>query len=352
MDAVDLVLADINDNKIQTLDYQQSPFPAELKQSLEEAASDFSTPIKDVMELDRKLGLHLGKSIKHFINDSLIDAENIIAIGCHGQTLLHHPNGEPAYTLQIGDPNTIAYITGITTIADFRRMDIAAGGQGAPLVPAFHKAVFGNDLEKRVIVNIGGISNITILNASDVSGFDTGPGNCLMDEWIQQHKQLSYDHNGEWAGTGQIHSPLLETMLEDPYFELPPPKSTGREYFNLDWLMSVLKPFNASAEDIQATLLEFTVTHIISAISRYASTSRQVLVCGGGAHNKLLLRRITAALPTQQLQKTDDYGMPVDQVEAAAFAWLAKCRMEQQSLDLHAITGAEKKIMLGTIFQA
>ena len=253
------------------------------------------------------------------------------AIGSHGQTVRHRPNGVNAFTLQIGDPNRIAELTGVATVADFRRRDLAAGGQGAPLAPGFHATLFSHVHERRTVLNIGGISNITRLR-TPLLGFDTGPGNALMDQWCAKHQSVAFDEGGAWAATGQVDEPLLELLLSDPYFALAPPKSTGREHYNLDWLderlQSSLRPEHVPLrpEDVQRTLLELTATSIANAIANWAAETERIIVCGGGRLNRLLLRRLET-LAKAAVDTADDHGWDGDAIEAGAFAWLAHQRL-------------------------
>lgn len=305
-----------------------------------------------VGELDVELGKLFADAALAVLQGTHISAKQIRAIGSHGQTVRHHPFRATPFTLQIGDPNTIAFRTSITTVADFRRMDIAAGGQGAPLVPAFHDAVLRSGNENRVIVNIGGMANITVL-ARDfpVSGFDTGPGNVLMDAWIQKNRQLAHDDAGRWARSGQCNESLLQKLLAHPYFSLPAPKSTGREMFHLAWLESQLSDIDAvKKEDVQRTLLELTARSISLAIESLSTTIDRVLLCGGGSHNTLLSERIAALLPHSQISSTTDFGIPADWLEAMAFAWLAKQRMDGHAGNAPAVTGASRLCVLGGVY--
>jgi anhydro-N-acetylmuramic acid kinase len=276
----------------------------------------------------------------------------IIAIGSHGQTIRHIPEGEYRTSFQIGDPNLIAELTGITTVADFRRRDMAAGGQGAPLVPAFHNQVFRASGINRVILNIGGIANITILPGDEedpVSGFDTGPGNGLMDAWIFKHQGKQFDLNGEWAASGRVRPDLMDQMLADPYFSQAAPKSTGKEYFHLDWLKKHL-PKKAKAEDIQASLCELTAMTISQAIQQTAPATDEIYVCGGGAHNPHLIQRLNELHKPVNVTSTSELGLSPDWVEATCFAWLAKQTLHQQAANLPSVTGARHNVVLGGIY--
>jgi anhydro-N-acetylmuramic acid kinase len=254
--------------------------------------------------------------------------------------------------VQIGDANTIAQLTGITTVADFRRRDMAVGGQGAPLVPAFHSALYRQCGVNRVILNIGGIANISILPGDEslpVSGFDTGPGNMLMDSWCQSRKNLPYDEQGQWAASGSVSGALLDTLTADPYFRLQPPKSTGREYFNLGWLLPQL-PSGIAENDVQATLTELTAITIAAAIHEHSPQTEDVTVCGGGAYNTYLMQRLAANLSGIRLQSSADTGVEPRWIEAMAFAWLAQQTLNHLPGNLPAVTGASEAVILGAIY--
>jgi anhydro-N-acetylmuramic acid kinase len=259
----------------------------------------------------------------------------------------------PGYTLQIGNPNTIAEITGITTVGDFRGRDIAAGGQGAPLAPAFHEAIFRHPDKKRVVLNIGGIANISLLSDKPLSGYDTGPGNRLLDDWIRQCNGSAYDSNGEFAASGTINKPLLHKLLQDPYFQKPAPKSTGSDYFNLQWLEKHLVDFEKETqENIQATLAALTASSITGQIKQVMDTCDEVLVCGGGAHNGFLMQLLEQQLPDAQVTSTQAYGVNPDWIEAMAFAWLAQQTLSGLPGNAKSVTGARGPRICGAICQA
>lgn len=275
------------------------------------------------------------------------------AIGCHGQTLRHQPDS--GYTLQIGNAARLAELSGMTVVADFRSRDIAAGGQGAPLVPAFHARVLAHAEQHRVIANLGGIANITDLPPDGlIRGWDTGPSNMLMDAWIQRHHNDRYDRNGGWAATGKVHADLLNLLMAHPYLALPPPKSAGREQFNLDWLDGQIArlPGPVDAADVQATLLEFTAASLAHAIQTECGSAQAVYLCGGGAHNTTLRTRLAAWLPGRELATTSALGIDPDWVEAMAFAWLARQTMHLQPGNLPAVTGAAGPRILGAVYYA
>ena len=305
--------------------------------------------------LDAELGQLFADAALAVIRRGEVEPAAVRAIGSHGQTIRHRPSGQIPFTLQIGDPNRIAEITGITTVADFRRRDMATGGQGAPLVPAFHEAVFRCDTEDRVVVNIGGMANITVLpgdQASHVHGFDTGPGNALLDGWHQKHRGGAYDPGGAWAAGGTVHETLLQELLADPWFASPPPRSTGRETFGLPVLEERFSAHlrECPAQDVQATLSEFTARTIADAICRWGTHGGSVFLCGGGAHNADLCRRIAARLPKHRLASTSELGIDPDWVEGMAFAWLAARTMSGLPGNLPAVTGASSPVVLGGIY--
>lgn len=303
-------------------------------------------------ELDKWTGELFANAVIEFIKKHKINKNNIKAIGSHGQTLWHAPQAKKPFTMQLGDPNLISYLTGITTIADFRRADVAAGGQGAPLAPAFHKAVFSHDQEARCIVNIGGFSNISVLAQNRYLGFDSGPGNCLMDYCAHSHFNLDFDANGALAASGEVNKSLLSQLLDDPYFKLPAPKSTGREYFTPTWLKNnMIKSGqeNIPAVNVLTTLLHLTVASIATAIKDYAPPNAKVFLCGGGAKNLELVKQLSIKL-NREVLTTAALGVDPQWVEAALFAWLAKQRLDNTALDLSTITGSKSPVMLGGIY--
>ena len=287
MDGIDAALVDFTATCPDIISTHSHKYPAALHLQLE-AALELETPLDtDLTAIDAAVGETFAAATSELLSKAGMVPDNVIAIGSHGQTIRHVPDAPKPYSLQIGDPDIIAARTGIDVIADFRRADIEAGGQGAPLVPAFHQAVFASDTEERVILNIGGVANITILTTdttTPVSGLDTGPGNTLMDSWARQHLQAAMDNNGDWAASGQVDHALLEDMLTDPYFLAAPPKSTGREYFNPDWLSRYTAQSGTSTNDIQTTLCELTAQTIATAIQAHAGNADRLIVCGGGVH--------------------------------------------------------------------
>ncbi len=289
-------------------------------------------------------------SIAPLLQQARVDAGQIRAIACHGQTIRHCP--EHGYTLQIGNAALLAELTGIPVIHDFRSRDIAAGGQGAPLVPAFHDHILRDPKTHRVIVNIGGISNVTNLAPQlATSGFDCGPGNLLMDAWCKQHLGKSYDEYGAWAATGSVLPDLLNELLAEKFFAAPPPKSSGRDLFNMTWLTNKLHG-DVRAEDVQATLLELTAVTIAQSIQLYCGAAKEIYLCGGGAHNQTLRNRLTQLLANSKVAKTDALGVEGDYLEAIAFAWLAQQTLDGKPGNLPLVTGAKHLCILGAIHPA
>ncbi|MBN1378237.1 MAG: anhydro-N-acetylmuramic acid kinase [Gammaproteobacteria bacterium] len=355
MDGVDAALVDFSD-RCKILSTTFVAYPANIRNSLHELVQpDGLCVLDDLGNLDQWLGHLFGQAAVELIEQSGHSANQIAAIGSHGQTIRHRPSnyssGHIPYTMQIGDPNVIAETTGITTVADFRRRDMAAGGQGAPLVPGFHAAVFGVAGEDRVIINIGGIANITVINADEsIYGFDIGPGNCLMDRWTQQSFKLPYDTDGQLAAEGTISSELLQCLLEDPYFNQPHPKSTGPEYFNLNWLGEHLMELNVSQTDVLRTLNQLTAVTIADVIKHHSPNSSIAFCCGGGVHNSTLMNAIKSELPDVNIDTTAKIGIDPDFVEAAAFAWLAKQTLAKKPGNTPQVTGAGKTVILGGVY--
>ncbi len=359
VDAIDAVLVDFTPPQPSLIASHSHPIPDSIKSRINDLCHPSTqTPERNAIdsidllgELHVQLGQLFADATLALLAQAKVNAQDVQAIGSHGQTIRHRPGGTFPFSLQIADPNTIAQRTGVTTVADFRLRDMAAGGQGAPLVPAFHQAVFHSEAVDRIILNIGGIANITLLskNASTkVTGFDTGPGNTLMDQWIKQHRGLAYDQEGSWASQGVVHQGLLEKLLAHPYFAQPPPKSTGREMFNLAWLTATLAELDGiEAADVQRTLLELTVETIALAITAQGIKDGELLVCGGGYHNRLLMTNLAAKLPTFSVTGTTAAGCPPDWVEAMAFAWLAKQNVHQLPGNLCSVTGAKSPVILG-----
>ncbi|MES2899609.1 MAG: anhydro-N-acetylmuramic acid kinase [Pseudomonadota bacterium] len=350
MDGVDGVLADFADGAIRTVEAAFVPFPAALREAL--MALQASGP--NEIEREALAANGLAASYAECVHALLPAASgSICAIAVHGQTTRHRP--ELGYTRQTNNPALLAELSGIAVIADFRSRDVAAGGQGAPLVPAFHQAQFGLPGQTRVVVNIGGIGNISVLHADGrVGGFDTGPGNVLMDGWIGRHKGLDYDADGAWAAGGKVDRSLLATLLAEPYFSLPAPKSTGRDLFHMEWLDARLAGYDHLApQDIQATLTALSAHSIAAGIKSQADQVQAVYVCGGGAYNAALMSALSDALGgTVQVESTAVLGVAPNRVEALAFAWLGYCFTQRLPGNLAAVTGAKGPRVLGALYPA
>ncbi|WP_406828800.1 anhydro-N-acetylmuramic acid kinase [Microbulbifer sp. ARAS458-1] len=329
------------------------PISAEMREAILALCAPGPSELDRAGQLDRQLGEEFAAATLEVLREANVKPEAVRAIGSHGQTVRHRPPGSVStpFSLQLGDPNTIAAITGITTVADFRRRDMALGGQGAPLMPAFHNAVFRTDRD-RAVVNIGGMANITELAAAGgVRGYDTGPGNALLDYWVKLHKGEAYDANGAWAASGNPQPELLNRLLNDPFFTAPAPKSTGREAFNPSWLERASAGLEVTPADVQATLAEVTAATIANGVHEFARGG-ELLVCGGGARNSDLMDRIRRRLPTWTVSPTDHYGIDADWVEGAGFAWLAHQTIQGLTGNCPAVTGAAKETILGGIFPA
>lgn len=326
-------------------------YPQAIRQAVLQLQPSGHDELARSAQLGNELARLYAEAVHGLLAAQQLSPAAITAIGCHGQTVRHAP--QHGYTLQIGNLSLLAELTGIDVIGDFRSRDVAAQGQGAPLVPAFHQSVFASPTENRVILNIGGISNLTRLaDAAPVIGFDCGPGNMLMDAWCQQHLGHAYDRDGQWAASGQVHADLLTRCLQEPFFAQQPPKSTGRDLFDLAWLAQQLAalPGELAPADVQRTLLELTVTGIATAIRQHCPQTRAVYVCGGGANNRLLMQRLAEHLPESVITTTATLGLPVHQVEAAAFGWLAFRFTHRLSANLPEVTGASGARILGALY--
>ncbi|WP_371181125.1 anhydro-N-acetylmuramic acid kinase [Xanthomonas sacchari] len=304
-------------------------------------------------QLDAEVAIAFAEAALRLLDDAGVAPAAVRAIGSHGQTVRHRPLANPAFTWQLGDGNRIAELTGIATVCDFRRRDVAAGGHGAPLMPAFHAAMLGAAHEDRAVLNLGGIGNLTLLPAHGaVRGFDTGPANALLDAWCQRHRGQPYDAGGAFAASGAVDADLLQRLLADPWFALPPPKSTGREQFHLRWLEACLDTPAPAPASVQATLLELTAATVADALLAQQPATRQLLVCGGGVHNPLLLARLQARLPGVQVQSTQAQGLDPDYIEAMGFAWLARQTLAGLPGNLPSVSGARGPRILGAIHPA
>jgi anhydro-N-acetylmuramic acid kinase len=352
MDGVDAVLLDIDSpGDAEILNVRaavHAEYPVAILNRLRSAVENPAAASIDLLgALDVEIGEVFARCALQLLAEAQVAASEVRAIGSHGQTLLHRPRGAVRFTLQIGDPNVIAERTGIDVVADFRRRDLAAGGEAAPLMPIFHRVAFGRAGEARAVINIGGIGNVTQLRADGgVRGYDTGPGNCLMDSWILRHRGETFDRDGRFAASGTVHAGLLHKLLQEPFFALPAPKSTGRELFHLTWLDAQLHGMTVSSADVQATLCELTAVSIARAIGQPA----RAFVCGGGAYNAELMRRLALALPGTQVASTLAAGVAPEHVEGAGFALLAHLTLARRAGNIPAVTGAQGPRVLGAIY--
>ncbi len=355
LDGVDSCIVDFAHRVPLALHCHTRPYPQSLVQRIRDLTAAEGITIDRLCQLDIEIACFYAEVVDQALDSAAIAPDSIRAIGCHGQTIHHNPDKQPTYTLQIGDPNTLSARTGITAVADFRRRDMALGGQGAPLAPAFHHFMFASQDCDRIIINIGGIANITYLPANparQVTAFDTGPGNTLLDNWICKHQDRNYDDKGQWAASGQVIENLLQSMLScDPYFSKPPPKSTGTEYFCLKWLNG-FSPDKYKPADVQATLLDLSALSIVRGIQQIDATQAECYVCGGGVHNQQLMRRLRSLLPGTTVASAAELGLDPDYIEAFAFAWLARQTINGQTGNLPSVTGASGPAILGGIFPA
>ena len=354
MDAVDAVLVHFGDKQLSIEGSLSLPYPEQLRSRLLNAIRNHADP-DELGELDTLTGQHFARTANQLIDASGVERHTIQAIGSHGQTIRHQPTGNAPFSLQIGCPATIAEATGLTTVADFRRRDLAAGGQGAPLVPAFHQWLFRSNAQNRCILNLGGIANLTWLpsdSSQAVTGFDTGPANALVDAWCYDQTGKHYDENGQWASEGHIHEALLDDLQSDAYFVKPPPKSTGKERFNLDWINTHLQRFDeVPAEDVQRTLLQLAASSIASQLPD-RSSDLTVYACGGGTLNPLLMKELSEQLQPATLATTAEIGLDPQWVEPVAFAWLARQTLAGLAGNLPAVTGARGERILGAVYPA
>lgn len=353
LDGIDVVLAAIDEHLVVQLASYTHPIPLDLKNAVLAICQGQQLTLSQFGQLDNRLGKLFAQAVQIIMEQQSLTRADVTAIGCHGQTVWHEPQGRAAHTLQIGDNNQIVALTGVTVVGDFRRRDMALGGQGAPLVPAFHHALLAHPTERRMVLNIGGIANLSLLIPGQaVKGYDTGPGNMLMDAWIWRQKGKPYDKDALWASSGKVILPLLQQMLSDPYFAAPAPKSTGREYFNLGWLERQLNAFpGLASEDVQATITELTAVTISEQVLLSGGCER-LMVCGGGSRNPLLMARLAGLLPGTEVSTTDDAGISGDDMEALAFAWLAYRTLSGLPGNLPSVTGASEASVLGAIFPA
>ncbi|MBU3576421.1 anhydro-N-acetylmuramic acid kinase [Polynucleobacter sp. UK-Kesae-W10] len=359
LDGIDAVLAKIGPNgEASTLDAVSTPFSPELRKALFELQSPGPNELHREKQAGNALALAYADAIHQLLKQAHLKPVDITAIGAHGQTIRHQPHlGDLAYTHQTLNPALLAEKTGIDVIADFRSRDLAAGGHGAPLVPAFHAQQFISPKHSAVL-NIGGIANLTLLPKNgEVTGFDCGPGNMLMDAWIQEHQGNDFDQNGNWALQGKVNEALLNTLLADSYFAKAPPKSTGRDDFHLQWLQEKMGSENYEVEDVQATLLHLTAHSALEALAHHAPQTQVLIVCGGGARNTALMNLLKAKAPSffeesLEITTSDLAGVDPQQVEGLAFAWLAWAHKEKRPANLPAVTGAKGPRILGAYYPA
>jgi anhydro-N-acetylmuramic acid kinase len=356
LDGVDGVLANFSGAQPQVLAHHAMPFAPTLKQELLALNAPSDNELHRAALAANGLVRVYAQTVQALLESTQTKASEVCAIGAHGQTVRHQPGAfdGTGYTLQLNNPALLAELTGIDVVADFRSRDVAAGGQGAPLVPVFHQGIFGQPNHTVGVLNIGGIANLSVLHANgDVLGFDCGPGNALLDHWCQAHTGHAFDHNGVWGASGNVIEPLLQAMLAEPFLHQAPPKSTGRDLFHPTWLAHQLSGYaDANAADVQATLTEFTARACVNDVLRHATDAAELIVCGGGALNGLLMQRLQASLPNVRVLSSAERGMPPLQVEAAAFAWLARQTVLGLPGNLPKVTGAQGARILGGIFKA
>jgi len=358
VDGIDAALVEFkSSSELSVVETDFTPFGPELKESINQLALNNSLLNQESdIALHAKLADHYAEASFKLIAKAGVNAVDISAIANHGQTIRHEPNAKPPFSLQLGDGQKIANLTGINTLTQFRQADLAAGGQGAPLMPAFHRALFAGSQDPTYILNLGGIANITWLGDGiindNVIGFDTGPANTLMDQWAQQHLNKSYDENGQWADSGKVIKSVLDRLLNEPYFSSNYPKSTGPDYFNLDWLNEHIENLTDYAPcDIQASLLMLTANTVALGIKQISAGTGRVYVCGGGAKNQTLLTALGNELAGFEIKLTDELGIPSDWVESVGFAWLGYCCLHNIDSNLPSVTGAKRSVVLGEVYK-
>jgi len=350
LDGIDAALLDLSQASPRLISSHYQPYAQPLKEALLALHQPAHNELHQAHVIAGRLARDYAEATHTLLKKAGVPAAQVQAIGCHGQTVRHRP--EHGYTIQLNNAALLAELTGINVVSDFRSRDIAAGGQGAPLVPAFHDKVLRHLGIHRAVLNIGGIANLTDLAPGQItSGFDTGPGNLLMDAWIAKHLDKPYDKDGAWAAGGKLIPDLLQRLLAEPFFASAPPKSTGRDLFNLDWLEKQLTGDEAPA-DVQATLLALTGDSIASAVQRFCAGTEEIYLCGGGAHNETLTSHLRHALPQCRIEKTEVLGIAADWMEAIAFAWLAQQALHLRPANLPAVTGAKHPCVLGAIYPA
>lgn len=351
VDGIDAALVSIDDDQIELTNTHQQAFSESLKSDLQSIIQSQSVSLLQFSNTDVNLAKEFSAAVQQLIQKSKVEKSQIIAIGSHGQTIFHQPNGINRNTLQIGNPHIIAANTGLKVISNFRNLDMAYGGQGAPLAPIIHKKLFEQDHINTAVVNLGGIANISFIGKDypQAIGFDTGPANCLMDEWIYKHKKKTFDKNGQWASQGKLNQALLDTLVKDKYFSMPYPKSTGREYFNRPWLASMMRNFESlSSNDVQTTLTHLTAITIANAIIKEQCPIHEIILMGGGANNTYL-KDIIKKYSQIEISIADNYGHGADWIEAMLFAYLAYLRINNKPLDLYSFTGSKQELLVGDI---
>lgn len=348
LDGVDAVLVDFSGEPPRLVATHYLPYPRELAAQLLDLQTPGSNELHRAAVLGNQLARLYHRTVQELLTNAKVIDASVLAIGCHGQTVRHNPH--EGYTLQLGNPSLLAELCGTSVVADFRGRDIAAGGQGAPLVPAFHDAAFRVADKHRIVLNIGGIANVTDLAPErKTRGFDCGPGNMLLDAWMHKHTGQAYDEHGNWASSGRVITTLLQALLSHPFFQQAPPKSCGREEFNLAWLAAHLES-GYKVEDVQATLLELTAEAIARSIELWCGMPEELVVCGGGAHNTALMRLLVRHFPESHVFPSDRIGIGVDWVEAMAFAWLTRQRLLGNPGNLPEVTGALGLRVLGALY--
>lgn len=355
-DSIDVVAVDFSSSKPSVIAYHETPLSTAIQGQIVDLSTGHNDSLHDALVLDQELGIAFAEAVNALLGNAELDPGSVVAIGSHGQTLRHQVQTTGAndrrFTLQVGDPNIVAELTGIKVVGDFRRRDIAAGGQAAPLAPGFHHHFFSHADTARAIVNIGGFTNLSLLvPGQDPIGFDSGPGNCLMDGWINRIRGLPFDRDGQWAVEGRVNNDLLQRLKAHNYFQEPAPKSTGRELFNLEWVDRVVSDVDIEAVDVQSTLMQLTVDTLVDALDFGSTQVSEVYICGGGAQNSELLSRLREASGLV-VDTTTALGVDPKLVEGCAFAWMAKQTLNATPSNLPSVTGAKGSRILGGIYQA
>jgi len=346
-DGVDLVLVSFHGNQPEIHQTLCLPYPPELAELLAQIIQRGTRPDDSQRrQADELLTSFFAQSVKQLLAAAKVEPESVTAVGSHGQTVWH----DPPESIQLGAPEGIARLTGITTVGRFRQADLARGGQGAPLAPLLHRAIFKPESGTRIVLNLGGIANISVIGGDgSLLGFDTGPANCLLDAWIRENRGEAFDRNGDWSAAGSADQTMLLTLMADPYFKKPPPKSTGVEYFNLNWLKKQVDLNSHDPVDVQSTLAQLTASTVAAAMA--AHRPDEVLICGGGVHNYDVMRRLHALITARRVTSTALYGLNPDCVESVLFAWLARERLAGQAQDTRSVTGAREPVLLGDVYQ-